>query len=153
MRVSFHEGLTWGVKILLDVIWVGGLLIYVTLPAGLRWYLELMFSRPQEVYRMYLIFLYASGIFALLIVWEMRRIFARLRQRQPFVRANVDSLIRVGLAALAIGLLYFIKLFFLNTILTIVAVMIFLIAGLFALVLAGVFQQAIEVKEELDLTI
>jgi hypothetical protein len=153
MRVSFHEGLTWGVKMLLDVIWVGGLLIYVTLPAGLRWYLELMFSRPQVVYRTYLIFLYASGIFALLIVWEMRRIFARLRQRQPFVRANVDSLIRVGLASLAIGLLYFIKLFFLNTILTIVAVMIFLIAGLFALVLAGVFQQAIEVKEELDLTI
>ena len=153
MGIISQEGLTRGVKLLLDGIFWGGLAIYLTLPWGLSWYLEQMFRQPEAVYRLYLVFLYASGVFALLIVWEMRRIFARLCRRTPFVRDNVVSLRRVGVAALVIGLFYFAKLFFLNTILTLVAVMIFVIAGLFALVLAGVFQQAIAVKDELDLTI
>ncbi len=153
MKMIPGEGLTYLVKVLLDLILLGGMAIYLSLPWGLGWYLGLIFTDSRAIYLPYLIFLYASGLFALLIVYEMRRIFIRLCAREPFIEANVRSLLHVGYASLAIGVIYFTKLFYLNTLLTLVAVMIFVIAGLFALVLARVFQQAVEVKAELDLTI
>lgn len=153
MAILSKNGLSGFVKILLDIIFVGGVLIYITLPWCLKWYLGTMFSDPRPVYGIYLFFLYFTGVFSIYIVFEMRRIFRNLSLRQPFVRSNVSSLVRVGYCCLVIAGAYVVKLFLVNTIFTIVAVMIFIIAGLFALVLSEVFRQAIEVKEEMDLTI
>lgn len=66
---------------------------------------------------------------------------------------NVKSLNRVGWACFIIAAANILKIFLYNSVLTAIITMIFIIAGLFSIVLAEVFRQAIEVKEENDSTI
>ncbi|MFT8871298.1 MAG: DUF2975 domain-containing protein [Sporolactobacillus sp.] len=71
----------------------------------------------------------------------------------PFQHCNVHSLRRIAAAAVLIASAYVVKIICFNSFLTIILVMVFVIAALFSLVLADVFDQAIEVKEENDLTV
>ena len=66
---------------------------------------------------------------------------------------NVKSLNRIGWSCFIIAAAYILKIFFYNSVLTVIITMVFIIAGLLSIVLAEVFRQAIAVKEENDLTI
>jgi hypothetical protein len=167
MPILGGKGLSGIVKRMLDVVFVGGLGIYLTLPILLKWYMGLLWKvngevdqymtrslgRTIENYYFLLGLLYVTGPLCLLIVYEMRRIFKTLNRRNPFMMDNVISLKHMSMASFAISAAYVVKIFFYNSFLTVIIAMVFLIAGLFALILSEVFRQAVEVKEENDLTI
>jgi hypothetical protein len=153
MFILSEKGLSGIVKWILDFIFLGGLAICATLPFALKWYIQTVYQTSTENYYFLLGFLYITGIVCLILVNEMRKIFKTLNRRNPFMMDNVKSLNRVGRACLIIAAAYLIKIFFYNSVLTAIITMVFIIAGLFAIVLAEVFRQAVIVKEENDLTI
>jgi len=141
------------VKILLDMVFAGGIILYISLPFTLKWYFNFLRNTSGENYYFMMGFLYVSGLFCLSIVYELRKIFKTLTMINPFIIENVKSLKSMAIAAFAISAVYIVKIIFYNTLLTIIAAMIFIIAGLFSVILSEVFRQAVIYKEENDLTI
>lgn len=148
-----EKGLTGIVKRMLDLIFIGGAGIFITLPVTLKWYFGTVYRINNENYWFLLGFLYVSGFFCLTIVYEIRNIFKTLNKKDPFIMENVKSLKSMGIASFGTAVCYIIKIFFFNSFLTIILAMVFIIAGLFSVILAEVFKQAVRYKEENDLTI
>ena len=153
MIILDQRGFSGLVKHLLDLIFVGGIGILLSLPIALKWYMGLMYTRTSENYDFLLGFLFITGILALAVVSEIRNLLKNINKRNPFIRANVKSLNRIAVSCLLIAACYIIKIIFYNSFLTIIITMVFIITGFFSIILAEVFQQAVIVKEENDLTI
>lgn len=153
MIILDQKGFSGIVKYILDLIFIGGIGILLSLPISLKWYLGLMDTRTSENYYFLLGFLFVTGIFALIIVHEIRKLLKNLNKRNPFVINNVKSLNRIAAASLIIAACYVLKIIFYNSFLTIIVMMVFIIAGFFSIILAEVFRQAVLVKEENEMTI
>lgn len=153
MMIIGEKGLSGFVKLLMDVVFWGGIGIYALVPLVLNWYFEMTSREDNENYYFLLIFLYVTGFFALMILNETRKIFKTLNRHNPFMMDNVKSLKRVSIACFVISAAYIVKMIFYNSIFTMIVMMGFIIAGLFAVIISEVFKQAVEVKEENDLTI
>lgn len=153
MVILDQKGFSGIVKHILDLIFLGGIGIFLSLPFALKWYLGLMYTRTSENYNFLLVFLFITGIFALLVVNEIRKLLKNLNKRNPFIISNVQSLNRIAVSCLIIAACYVVKIIFYNSFLTIIVTMVFIITGFFSIILAEVFRQAVLVKEENDLTI
>ena len=95
----------------------------------------------------------ASGICGILIINELRKMMRTVVQKNCFVRENIRSLRRMGKESLCISAFCIIKVFFIPTPATMIIVLVFFIAALFSVVLSCVFQEAVNYKEENELTI
>jgi hypothetical protein len=153
MAILGERGLSGIVKRLLDLVFLGGIGLYLGLPFVLSWYFDVVYRISSENYYFLLGFLYITGLFCLVIMYELRKIFKTLNRKNPFMMDNVKSLNRMAISAFIISALYIIKIIFFNSFLTVIITMIFIMAGLFTIIFAEVFRQAIVVKEENDLTI
>ena len=153
MIILDQKGFSGMVKHILDLIFIGGIGLLLSLPIALKWYLGLMYTRTSENYYFLLGFLFITGILALVVVNEIRRLLKNLNKRNPFIIDNVKSLNRIAVSCLTIATCYVVKIIFYNSFLTIIVTMVFIITGFFSIILAEVFRQAVIVKEENDLTI
>lgn len=156
MAILDEKGLSGWVKRLLDLIFFGGIAIFISLPFTLKWYydyLKILYGSISENYFFLLGFLYVTGFLALWIVNEIRKIFKILNRKNPFMMDNVKSLKNIAIASFSISAAYIIKIILYNTFFTAILAMVFIIAGFFSIILAEVFRQAIIFKEENDLTI
>ncbi len=97
-------------------------------------------------------FLLLAGLVALWILFELMFVMQTV-SKDPFVERNVFAFVRMGAAAEVAGALFIAKCFIFFTPMTAVCAVVMLLAGLFALVLAGVFRKAVAFKRENDLTI
>ena len=79
--------------------------------------------------------------------------FATVLRQNAFVTENVKSLHKMAKISLAIVLLSIIRILVYTTIAMLVVILVFIIAGLFSEVLSRVFEEAINYKEENELTI
>lgn len=151
MQIIGEKGLSGYVKLLLDAVFIGGIAIFLTLP----WCLKIAFDliKNDENYYFLLVFFYFTGVFALSLVYEMRKVFKNINKRNPFIIENVKSFKHMSVASFIISVAYIVKVIFFPSILTIIMTMVFIIAGFFLLILSEVFYQAVIVKEENDLTI
>lgn len=139
-------------KILIDFMFYSGILVCVFVPVIIYKLIPSTFI--GEGIRLQLTaVLMLSGIAALYILWTLRCIFKTLLNTNPFTLENVDALRKMAVASFVISALYITKCFFWFTLGTAIIVIIFAIAGLFSLVLADVFKQAVQYKEENDLTV
>ena len=153
MTILDKKGLSGWVKYMLDLVFFGGIGIFISLPLSLNWYISTMYQINTKIYWFLLGFLYFTGFFCLLLVNEIRKIFNTLNRRNPFMMDNVKSLKNIAISSFVIAVAYIIKIFVYNSFFTIILAMVFIIAGFFSIILAEVFYQAIVVKEENDLTI
>jgi len=153
MPIIGKNGLSGYVNIFLNLVFFGGIGIYISLPFSLNWYLDYLNVSADGVYYFLLGFLYVTGLFCLAIVYELKKIFKTLNRMNPFMMDNVKSLKNMAICAFLISASYIVKIFVFNTFLTMIIAMIFIIAGLFSLILSEVFMQAVKFKEENDLTI
>lgn len=144
--------LTIFTKILLDIMFYGGMVTILLVPFL---YHLVMPYEPQiaEHYIPLCVILMVCGVFAVLILWELRRMFATVLAENCFVEANVCSLKRMGNYSFCIAITTLARLFcYLNSAVFVILI-VFVIAGLFSKVLALVFDRAIAYKTENDLTI
>lgn len=153
MKILDQNGLSGIVKRLIDLIFLGGIAIILGLPFILKWYMELLRENAVDLYPFLLPFLYITGILALILVNELRKVFKTLNRLDPFRMDNVKSFKIMSVCCFTIAFAYLVKILIFNSFLTIILCMVFIIAGLFLLIFSEVFRQAAIVKEENDLTI
>ena len=139
-------------KALLDVMLVGGILCTLALPWLFRmageWYPNLKMH-----YTIHVILFMISGAGAVLILWELRRMFKTVLKDNCFVKQNIVSLRRMGFYGLGISAVTVLRLFIVFTPATLLIIAVFFIAALFSFVLGEVFDRAVHYKLENDLTI
>ena len=139
-------------KWLLDVMFYGGFGVTLGIPVIFRYV-----GKYMESFRIHYIpqcILYiGSGILCLLIVLELRKMFDTVLADRAFVMENADSLKRIGKLRFFLAALSLVRLPLATTPATAVVIIVFSIAGLFCFVLCQVFEQAVRLKEENDLTI
>lgn len=135
-----------------NFMFFAGIAVTVSVP----WVLKFA-SKYSEVFREYywemVIAFILSGIFAVLIFFELKRMIGTVLVGNPFVMENVVSLKRMGYYAFAIAAITVGRLTMSMTPAVFVVIIVFVVAGIFSLVLAQVFRQAVEYKLENDLTI
>ena len=139
-------------KGILDFMFYAGILVCLTLPVSLR-FVGAYFPHYAIFYIPMLILFLISGIFAILIIWELRSMFRTVLNGDCFVKENVRSLKRMGNDSFCIAAGSAVRLLIVITPATLVIILVFIIAGLFSKVLSNVFDQAVTYKLENDLTI
>ncbi len=159
-----NNALNRTVKYMLDALFFAGIVIEVLMPFLLRRiFLRYDFlcaygadNSRVIITRLFipkLVCIMAAGVPALLILWELRKMMATVLADDCFVDANTVSLRRMGAYAILIAVLLLCSNFSAPTMTAGVVMIVFIIAGLFSLVLAGVFERAVRYKQENDLTI
>lgn len=138
-------------KILLDAAFYIGIPVTAAVPYLVIAVAHIPFM--TSVYWGVTLIMMTSGVFALLIFSELRKIFRTVVAGDCFRRENVTSLSRMGWYSFAISLVYVIRMFIYPTPSALVIIIVFVIAGLFSKVLSRVFDQAVTYKIENDLTI
>ena len=139
-------------KLLLDFMFYAGIITCATVPISFRW-VGGYYSIFDRFYIPFCIIFMIAGVFAIVIIKELRCMFHTVITEDPFVKENVISLKRMGSCAFIISITMAVRLFFVITPAALVLIAVFLIAGLFSLVLSMVFDQAVTYKQENDLTI
>ena len=139
-------------KYLVDFMFGMGILVTLTLPWSIKWagkYLEQLTENYGEIVTIY----FVLGILALAIIWELRKMFRTVLAKNCFVRENVASLKHMSYYSGLIVLMSIVRTIVYTTIAMLVILLVFVIAGLFCQVLAQIFNEAINYKEENDMTI
>ena len=140
-------------KAVLDIMFVLGILITATLPFLLKTYGKYVEPGIEKYIWQNSVVLGLCGIFSLMIVWELRKMFKTVIADDCFVRNNVTSLKKMSIYSVEIVFFMAVKCLFNITLATMAIMMVFIIAGLFSRVLAQVFDKAVTYKLEKDLTI
>ena len=149
MKSNILEKIT---KYILDFMFFVGSFICLTVPVIFKF-----IGKVYNIYRFYYIqmciMFMISGILAVLIIGELRKIFKTVLNNNCFVESNVKILKKMGIFSMLIVFVTIIRLFYIITPTTLVIIIVFFIAGLFSFVLSKVFRQAVNYKIENDLTI
>lgn len=149
---TYSNGVTRFTKGLLDVMFYFGIAATAALPWFLRW-LGRMHPALQHGFWIFTALFMLSGVGAVLIVYELRRMFSTVLKNDCFVTQNVVSLRRMGVYGLAIAVFTLCRLVLVFTPAEVVIFVVFVLAALFSFVLSHVFAEAVRYKEENDLTI
>ena len=159
------DNLTKMTKLLLDFMFYAGIVVTVTLPLTVRFAMQWISGRVADAPLVHLhwgigqyyvatvVIYFFLGVAALLLIWELRKMFGTVLKQKAFVQENVKSLHKMAKISLAIVVLSVIRSAVYMTIAMLVVILVFVIAGLFSEVLSRVFEEAINYKEENDLTI
>ena len=146
------KNLTMWTKYLLDFMFYAGIAVTATLPVSVRKIGEL-FPYMVEHYEETVIIYFVLGVSALVLLRELRKIFRTVLEENCFVQENVVSLQKMGNWSFFIALMSMVRSAVYMSIAMLVVIFVFVIAGLFSKVLGYVFEQAVQYKEENDLTI
>ena len=146
------DRLTIITKFILDFMFYSGILVILTLPFSIKLYGRYN-SYFANNYIPLILLLSSSGVFAILIIYELRKMFRTVINDDCFIQANVISLRRMGTYSLIIALITAGRLFLYITPSVLIVILVFVIAGLFSKVLSQVFDKAVTYKLENDLTI
>lgn len=131
--------------------------VLLALPSITRWYIRLDVTfhilDGEKMYYYILIILYISGACAIVVLNELRKIFKTCSLENPFILGNVRSLRLISSMSLTITVLFFTKIWIINSFFTMIVVFIFLLSTLFCYVLSELFENAVNYKAENELTI
>ena len=129
-----------------------GIIVIITLPLTIKLYGHYNTYFAENYYSLCVIF-FLSGIFAVLILRELRKMFRSVLNDDCFIRENVICLERMSIYSFFIAVITACRLFLYLTPAVLIVILVFVIAGLFSKVLARVFDKAVTYKLENDLTI
>lgn len=146
------DKLTVFTKYLLDFMFYAGIVVIATLPVSIKLFGRINSYFAENYYSLCLI-LFLSGIFAVLILQQLRKMFRSVLNDDCFIRDNVESLNRMSIYSFFIAVITACRIFVYTTPAVFIVILVFVIAGLFSRVLAGVFDKAVTYKLENDLTI
>lgn len=146
------DKLTLFTKYLLDLMYFAGILVTATLPFSIQFYGKYNSYFRDNFYSL-LVVLFLSGVFAVLIIHELRKMFRSVVNDDCFIRENVNSLDKMSVYSFCIALITTCRLFIYITPAVFIVILVFVIAGLFSKVLARVFDKAVTYKLDNDLTI
>lgn len=153
MKLFGKGGLSRVVDALLILLMAVAPILMVSLP----WTIPLITYRnpgePLFLYEKYLVILLISGVLAELVLWQAHGIMRNVSNGRAFSSDTVRRLKVIGIECLSVGVLYAVATFLVTKFFTIVVLVTFVIVGMILLVFSDLFRQAVEYKEENDMTI
>ena len=154
MMKMYQKSLTHYIsKILVDILFYASIVCTLLVPVFSR-QVYMWIQYPYESYFLpFTLIVFVSGIFCVLILYHLKRLFKTLMVGDPFVEGNVVHLRRIALYCGCISLIYAVKCLFLFTLLTFVVAGAFCVGCLLCLTLKDLFKQAVNYKAENELTI
>ncbi len=153
MKLVGKKRLSGVLEISVWVLMLATVAIIATLPWIIDWMMQ--FNQNEDFWRpRYLVTLMTSGVFALLLQWELRGVLHNANRGTIFSEKTVRHLRVMGVESLVMSLFYAVMLFCGMTKFSVALVLlIFLLTGLILLIFGELFLQAIEYKKENDMTI
>ena len=142
-----NRKLTVFTKALLDFMYYAGIIVTILVPLIISWYGQYNTYFGENVISLSIIFM-ASGIFAVLIIRELRKMFKSVLADDCFIPENVAALRRMGTYSFFIAGITCCRLFLYLTPAVLIVILVFIIAGLFSKVLSQVFDTAVTYKLE-----
>ena len=139
-------------KIFVDILFYCGIMSCILVPF-MSDRLAVFFGYGEEFTLCMNIVILSSGIAAVYILYQLKKIFKTLLGGNPFVSDNVTCFRKISVSCCLISLIYTIKSIVWFSLGTAIIVVIFALATLFCLTLKDVFKQAVLYKDENDLTV
>lgn len=154
LKMQGYKVLSSFIKFIIIALMVSDVLVMASLPWTLQWLMSVFYEgNIAKMYAFYMVILYVFGILMLFILNELRVIFNSVEKSDPFILRNVTALKRISKASMITCIIFLVKTFAVNSLMTMVSLFVFFIASLFCTVLAEVFKKAVEYKNDHDLTI
>ncbi len=149
---EMKDRLTVFTKGMLDFLFYTGIATTIFVPLIIKVYGRYNHYFGENVLQLSALFILA-GILAVLVIYELRKMFKTVLADDCFVEENVVSLRKMGTYSFSIAAVTSLRIFLYLTPAVVVVVLVFIIAGLFSKVLSQVFAKAVHYKLENDLTI
>ncbi len=144
-------------EIFIIIAMVSAVVIMILLPFTLKDVIHYMgrgeIYDKQGNYIFLIVCLYPAIISGTMILEQLRKIFRKVKHGTPFCNTVSKGLNHICMYSSAIAAITLIKFIVIPGIITFFIIAAFLVAALSAFVLAEVFERAIEIKNENDLTI
>jgi|GEM_PF-924340 len=141
-------------SVLISVIILAGICVYATLPWLVRHYVDAADVRlAADSYEVMLSLLYCVGIPVLMLLGLALLLTVNISRGKSFVKQNTLCLNLIALCSVIIGIIFFVAMFFLNSIFPIIIATVFVLLAILTKVFADLFRAAIQYKEENELTI
>ncbi|MBQ3069507.1 MAG: DUF2975 domain-containing protein [Clostridia bacterium] len=153
MKLVGKKRLSGVLEMAVWVLMLATVIIIVALPWIIDWMMQ--FNQNEDFWRpRYLVTLMVSSGFALLLQWELRGILRNANRGTIFSDNTVRRLRTMGVESLLLAAFYAVMLFCGMTKFSVALILlIFLLTGLLLLIFGELFLQAIEYKQENDMTI
>jgi divalent metal cation (Fe/Co/Zn/Cd) transporter len=110
-------------------------------------------AHPSGNYYFMAAFIMLCGVVIMGILYDAYKILKQIQKSMPFCIQNAKSFQNAGFCAFFLTVAFILKMFFSPSILTLVCVGVFILFGLFMIVLAQLFKLATQIKDENELTI
>lgn len=153
-KILGKKGLSQIMEILCTVFQVFGTILVITLPWTLNYYLLLKNTNvgPRIYYSM-MTLLVVSGICAFCILMEAKKILHNINAKSPFTFDTANRIKHIAYLCLPVAFAYFIGVFFIPSVFVILVGLTFLFLAACIFIIAELFYQAVDYKQENDLTI
>lgn len=139
---------------LVALLLTAGVAVYISLPWIVEAYVNARsVSLKPESYNTILSAMYCAGVPVIAMLVLVLLLSVNICKGQAFIMKNVGYLNIISICSFAAGIVFFVSMFFLNSIFPIIIFVIFLLFAVFVKVFANLFKTAILYKEENELTI
>lgn len=151
MKLIGKGGLSRHIEIALTVLLCVVPVLLASLPFGITWITS---RTPEDSYYVkYLVILAYSGVMSELILWQGHRMIRNVNRGLAFSLSTVRHLRVAAFETLVLAVFYLATMFWMSKFFMAFLFVVFVLGGCLLLVLAEIFRQAIEYKEENDMTI
>ncbi len=148
-KLNFISKIT---KISVEVLFFIGIAAIISVPFVTP-YLFTVYNLNFDIILPLEITIIVAGICAEYVLFMLIKIFNTMKKGNPFVNENAVHLKKIAITCFVLALIFILKFTYWFTLATALLVPIFILAGMFCLTLKSLFTQAVQFKQDNDLTI
>jgi len=154
LQILGQKGLSRLMEVLCTVFQVLGVITIFSLPWALNFYLMYMHSYVQyELYYSMMILLVCSGVCAFCILAHAKKILHNINTKNPFTMDTANRIKYISYWCLPIAFSYLVAIIFISSAFVLLVGLTFLFLAACIFIIAELFYQAVNYKQENDLTI
>ncbi len=154
LQIPGQKNLSYVMEILCTVFQILGTLMVVTLPWTLNYYL--MFKNTYvlgDVYYSMLVLLFLSGVCAFAILGQAKKVLHNINTKNPFTFDTANRIKYISFWCLPIAFAYMVAIYFIPSAFVLLVGLTFFFLSACIFIIAQLFYQAVNYKQENDLTI
>lgn len=154
LQILGQKGLSHITEVLCTVFQVLGTLMVFSLPWTLNYYLLYKHSYVEsDIYYSMLILLFCSGVCAFSILAQAKKILHNINTKNPFTMDTANRIKYISYWCLPIAFIYLVAIIFIPSAFVLLVGLTFLFLAACIFIIAELFYQAVNYKQENDLTI
>lgn len=154
LQIPGQKNLSYVMEILCTVFQILGTLMVITLPWTLNYYL--VFKNTYvlgDVYYSMLVLLFLSGVCAFAILGQAKKVLHNINTKNPFTFDTANRIKYISFWCLPIAFAYMVAIYFIPSAFVLLVGLTFFFLSACIFIIAQLFYQAVNYKQENDLTI